>query len=365
MKIDLLKIILITAAVVLGIIVFLLAVIFIGRCINSAKYKIKSDSGIDEQTYIQINGIEQYISIRGEDKSNPVMIFIHGGPASPMGYVSSYYSQDIEKSFTVINYDQRGCGRTYYANGETTEGVNTEVLLNDLDAIADYARKRFNKDKVVIMGHSWGTILGTLYVNQHPEKVSAYIGVSQCVNNLWEGKIILGERALEAAKKQNAKDTEKLEATLERMKKVTNYDDMQMDDLITAAMSAAKYLSCGDEMSSLGQIKTGLFSPYMNLTDAKWFLKMNDNEAFFAMQEELMRYAFFEYNANTLGLEFEVPMYFIAGSNDCAVPQELTEEFCGRISAPSKAFVTIENTGHSMFMDNPEAFSKAVLSFFE
>lgn len=352
-------------AVLVGIVILFAIVIFTARAVNGSKYKIKSSTGIDESTYIQINGIQQYINIRGEDTSNPVMIFVHGGPASPMGYVAPYYQQPIEEKFTVINYDQRGCGRTYYANGGSVANLTVEQLESDLDAIVDYACERFGQDKVIIMGHSWGTVLGTLYAKNHSEKVSAYIGVSQCVNNLFEGKIIVGEKALAVASSKNKKDAEKLEAALCRMREVESYDDINLNDLMTTAILSQKYLAAEGEISSLGQIWAGISSPQMNLTDIKWFMYMTDTTEFFASQRVLMEYAFFGFDLNEMDSEYAFPVYYIAGSDDYMVPQETAKEYYSKITAPDKNFVIIENTGHSMFMDNPKEFSKMVLSFFE
>ena len=365
---KIMKILGIILAALAGIVVLAAIVLLAFRAVNSSKYKIQSERGIDESIYIDINGIHQYLHIRGEDIANPVMIFLHGGPGSPMGFAAPYYQRPIEKEFTVINYDQRGCGRTYYANGQSTDNLTTEQLERDLDAIVDYARRHFGQEQVVIMGHSWGTILGAHYVHDHPEKIAAYIGVSQGVNNLYSGKIMLAEKALALAEKaENADkdDAAKLSGALERMKQVQAFDEMELSDLMTASSLSAKYLSCGEEMSSLGQVWTGITSPYMNLTDVRWFLNMSDTESFFAMEEDLMREAFFGFDLTEFGSEYKFPVYFICGSNDCAIPQEPTAAYYETITAPDKALVTIPNSGHSMFMDKPEEFAAAVLGFFE
>lgn len=362
---KIMKIFGIILAALAGIVVPAVIVLFACRAVNANKYKMQSERGIDESIYIDINGIHQYINIRGEDIANPVMIFIHGGPGSPMGFAAPYYQQPIEEKFTVINYDQRGCGRTYYANNQSTDNLTTEQLERDLDAIVDYARQRFGQDQVVIMGHSWGTILGSRYVHDHPQKIAAYIGVSQGVNNLYSGKILLGEKALAMAEQSHKDDAAELSAALERMRQVQTFDEMDLSDLMTASSLSAKYLSCGEEMSSLGQIWTGLTSPYMNLTDVRWFLNMSDTESFFAAQEDLMREAFFGFDLNEWSSEYEFPVYFISGTNDCAIPQEPTAAYYETITAPDKALVTIPNSGHSMFMDKPEEFAAAVLGFFE
>lgn len=120
--------------VIISVVALIAISVLVLRLINSNKNKINTENGIQESTYIDIDGMKQYIQIRGENTENPVMIFIHGGPASPMGYVSAYYQRELESELTIINYDQRGCGRTYYAN-DCNANANIDLLVHDLNAI--------------------------------------------------------------------------------------------------------------------------------------------------------------------------------------------------------------------------------------
>ena len=133
-KFDMKKgVIMIVKGICLGITgLLILAAVIIGALLfaNSLKYRITTDNGIDESSYVELNGSRQYVQIRGENVENPNLIFIHGGPASPMGYVSPYYQSDLEDTYTIINYDQRGCGRTYFAN-ENKEVPTSEQLVED------------------------------------------------------------------------------------------------------------------------------------------------------------------------------------------------------------------------------------------
>ena len=151
-------------------ITFILVVLIL-RLIHRFQYRIKTVNGIEESRYVNINGIKQYILIRGNDRTNPVILFIHGGPASPMGFVAPYYQRELEQDYTIVYYDQRGCGRTYYANAKQADPT-PEQLLADVDAMVDYIRQYLEQEQVIIMGHSWGTILGITYVQMHPDKVA-------------------------------------------------------------------------------------------------------------------------------------------------------------------------------------------------
>ncbi|WP_297644821.1 alpha/beta fold hydrolase [uncultured Treponema sp.] len=218
----------------------MLFVVFL-RFRNRCKIKIDGKNGVQESFFLDIGGMKQYVQIRGENVENPVMIFVHGGPASPMGYVSAYYQKELESALTIINYDQRGCGRTYYANGCDSE-CNIDLLVSDLDAIVEYAKKRFGKNKVIIAAHSWGTVIGSIYVQKNPQNVSCYVGISQ-ITNLYKNKLNVARTALEKDEIKGTKDEKELSAVIERMEKVKNYDDMSISDLSRLVAISKKYLA--------------------------------------------------------------------------------------------------------------------------
>ncbi len=343
--------------ILIAVVLLFFVVIVVVRIYNYCKYRIASPNGIQESTYLEVNGVQHYVQIRGKDKNNPVILFLHGGPASPMGYVSPYYQSDLEDEYTFINYDQRGCGRTYYANDGGAQNLSIEQLEQDLDVIVDYALKWFEQKQVIIMGHSWGTILGTLYIQDHPEKVSSYIGVSQIVD-MFSGKVSIAEKAQSLAEGQNEEDAVLLDKLIHRMKATDLYEKINWNDLSKMVGLSAKYLSVEGECSSLKQMWLGVTSPYMNFTDMRWFIQQMNMNEFFEMEKPLMEYAFFDFNLETLSHDYEVPVYYIAGEGDYATPQDEVERYCHSISAPNKGFYLLENVGHSMFIDNPSEFSR-------
>lgn len=328
------------------------------RIANSVKNSISTENGIQESTYIDVNGIQQYIQIRGENTDNPVMIFIHGGPASPMGYVSAYYQKELESDLTIINYDQRGSGRTCYANGNSRD-TDVDTLINDLDGIVEYAKNRFGKDKVIIAGHSWGTVLGSIYAQKYPEKLECYIGVSQ-ITNLYKNKINVAYEALKTDSIKGTEDEKTLAEVVKRMEKVSSYSEMSVDDLLQLVNLNAKYIKCDGEMSGMGQMWAGITSPDMNLTDIKWFMTQMDMNKFFDDNKEIMEYAFFEFDISQLSESYEVPVYYIAGDSDYGVCQNDVRNYYKKITAPDKAFYMLENTGHSPFMDNPQLYCNTI-----
>jgi pimeloyl-ACP methyl ester carboxylesterase len=128
---------------------------------------------IAEANDVRLGGLEQWVMIRGENLANPMLVVLHGGPGLSDTAFFRYHTPDLEKSFTMVYWDQRGAGRSYRST-ISPSSLTVAQLLADLDELVDLLRERFGKDKVVILGHSWGSALGALYTARFPEKVAVY-----------------------------------------------------------------------------------------------------------------------------------------------------------------------------------------------
>lgn len=347
--------------VVLVFIVLIFLTVFVARFIHWNKNKISTENGIQESTYVELGGIKQYIQIRGEDIVNPIIIFLHGGPGSNMAYVSEYYQTELEKNYTIVNWDQRGCGRTYYKNENLniTTDLSTDIMLDDLDDLTDYLMERFNKNKVIIMGHSWGTILGTLYVEQHSDKVSAYVGVGQFVNGLHGYELSVNEASKRAEALGKLKDVEKMKIAFNKFSKTKGIHELDIKNYEQMVFLTRTYLDYDGAISNLATIWSGLSSPQMSLLDIRWFFAMSSTENAFKLQSPLMDYCIFNLDIRDRSTTFDVPMYYISGSEDWITPVVMMEDYVETIIAPDKKVILVENTGHSLMMDNPEAFCNA------
>jgi pimeloyl-ACP methyl ester carboxylesterase len=150
------------------------------RTRSARDYAVTTPNGIDEATYVQIGGIEQWITIRGEDRKNPVLLLLHGGPGdatNPWGYAGF---RNWLKHFTVVQWDQRGAGRTFGRNGAATAStITVERMVQDGIELAELLSKRLHKEKIVLVGHSWGSTLGVLMVKARPELFYAFVGTGQ------------------------------------------------------------------------------------------------------------------------------------------------------------------------------------------
>ena len=310
--------------------------------------------GIDSLETVEIGGIDQALHFRGENTDNPVILVLHGGPGLPMLPFIHLYQYDLEKDFTIVNWDQRNAGKTFMmSDPETVRAtVSEQRLLADAHEVTQHIKQRLNKDKIIILGHSWGSMLGTMLVQAYPDDYSAYIGVGQIVEpddieRLWH------ERALEAAQAAgNQEDVNALEA-LAPYPPSTGYGTFD-DQMMKVRLYQAKYDLLGPGLS----VSPLSYSPYYSVGELFSF-GLNASKAEY-YQVGLMRFIF-EYNAHDYGTEYTMPVYYIMGELDYQTPYPLAKAFFEEITAPDKQFYSIPNAGHFSMFDNTHEFNRVLL----
>ncbi|NJO83717.1 MAG: alpha/beta fold hydrolase [Blastochloris sp.] len=142
---------------------------------------ITTPNGIESLEAVTLGGVEQWILVRGEDRTKPVLLWLHGGPGQPTMMLAHRHDRELVKQFVVVHWDQRGAGKSYNA-ALTPEQVTPELLIADTHELALQLRERFNAPKIYLIGHSWGSMLGALTVSRYPDLFAAYIGVGQAVS---------------------------------------------------------------------------------------------------------------------------------------------------------------------------------------
>ncbi len=162
--------------------------------------KIAVPPGIDSLERVTLGGVDQWILIRGHDASDEVLLFIHGGPGL-LNMPLCHPNADLEKRFVVVQWDQRGAGKSY-STSALPEAMKIDQFVSDARALTQLLIERFDKDKIYLLGHSWGSVVGAKTAARYPELFNAYIGVSQ-VTNVLETQKLLYERTLETAKSVN------------------------------------------------------------------------------------------------------------------------------------------------------------------
>lgn len=142
--------------------------------------EIVSPEGLQAVETVPIGGIKQVVSIRSQDLRNPVLIYFHGGPGFVEMPLDWWWNRGWDEYFTVVQWDQRNAGKTYVANGPSkAEDLTPERFQADAEELVQWARKRFGKRRVFVLGHSWGSMLGLKLAATHPEWLHAYIGMGQ------------------------------------------------------------------------------------------------------------------------------------------------------------------------------------------
>src|SRR5262249_1608190 len=136
---------------------------------------------IRRSEYLAVDGAKLFVLTRGVDRQGPVLLWLHGGPGGPERPLFRYFNGDLENHFVVSYLDQRGAGRSFDPKADPHQ-LTISRHLADLDAVVDHLRQILGRDQIVLIGHSWGSALGLLYAQHHPDKVSAYIGVAQVVS---------------------------------------------------------------------------------------------------------------------------------------------------------------------------------------
>ena len=349
------------------VIAVLIIVIFVGRIITKEKYKIEGENSIYESTYVDINGLKQYILIKGENVNNPVILWLHGGPGSPDSFEDYKFVQYLIDDYTVVCYDQRGCGATYFKNIDidpNNETTSFEQAIEDVDALVDYLRDRFNQEKIIVVGHSYGTILGTNYVAGHQDKVSCYVGVGTAVGGV-QGYILGYEDAMKIAT-DNGEDTSKLEEAYNKY-----LDDPSLENLLNVRITAAPYHTGKKEKSTLTIAKDMILSPDLHMPHVRWYLKQLNYDSFYNLNKNLMDVVM-DVNCDLIreaGSNFTIPIGLINGDADWYTPASMVEEYYQEINAPKKGLKIMEECGHGVAQfDDPGGFAevlKEMLASFE
>lgn len=310
---------------------------------------IRSPAGVQEGAFVDIGGIKQWIQVRGEDRDNPVLLFVHGGPGGTTLPISSGW-RPWEKHFTIVQWDQRGTGRTYGAAGDTLAPTMTlERMTQDGIELAEYLRTHLHKDRIVLVGHSWGSFLGIHMVKQRPDLFSAYVGTGQVVGRTTFEKAF----ALMIARLQALAHSKHNSDALAELTPIASQPTLTPDNrLIADKWSKVLGLPPADGFQFAGHVPP-LFMPDVSLLDLyNW-----RRGAAFSAKYLTGRYGpMFQGDMASIGFEFAIPMFFIQGDADGVTPGEPAEQYFKEITAPHKEFVWVRGGDHFIPFDRADEF---------
>jgi pimeloyl-ACP methyl ester carboxylesterase len=286
------------------------------------------------ETFVRIGGIDQWIQINGENQDNPVLLVLHGGPGSPYALFTPLL-REWEKHFTVIHWDRRGAGKTLRRNGKKGCGeMSFERCVADAIELAEYLRGYLNKDKIVLMAGSMGTLIGLPLVQRRPDLFSAYVCTDQFVDmirNEEESYRLAGEHKALAKIGADPRKWD-LKAWGVKMR-------FTMDNAVLAKLFLP--LVRGREVYGLRDIPALLRG--------------------FSYSKTAMFDEFMAYDARRFGTKFEIPFVLIQGAQDRVTVTSLAQEHFEEIEAPDKAIVVIEGAGHFCAFTHAGRFLTALL----
>jgi proline iminopeptidase len=290
-------------------------------------YAQRSAERIEEASFMTVGGIEQWVTIRGDDRENPVLLLLHGGPGDVQSpFVSTY--APYEKDFVLVQWDQRGAGRTFAKNGAA--GVSLEKLIGDGIDLAEQLHTRFPRAPLILFGHSWGSIIATGMAQQRPELFAAYVGTGQVSS--WADTVqfqfdFLRQRykekgdtpalaALDAIGKPDPKNLKQYFGFSRPIRQNMNASD-------TAWLTGLRtiYSANGESEEMVKAIGDGMSASGSALNGASADL-------------------------STTATSFKLPYYVIQGRHDLFAPTPLVEAHFKKVSAPKKRLIIIEDAGH-------------------
>lgn len=329
-----------------SLIINLLFLIFIFSC-NTTK---SEDGSFSNLIKVEIGGIDQWILLRGKSKDNPILLFLHGGPgSSEMPYLSKF-NKELENDFTVANWDQRGTGKSYNKK-IPEESMNINQMVEDAHQVVNMLLKKYQKNKVYVVGHSWGTILGVKLVQKYPELIHSYIGIGQAVSMKENEIISLNYTKLQAFKENNKTAIRQLEAIPDEYWKSDDWFNM----LKTQRKWLGKFGGAFHKLDMNDVLINNYFGPEHNLIDL--FLGFIPGAIFSAksMWLEIM-----DVDLRKNNTKFDIPVYIFAGKYDFNTPSSLAKEYFDLVEAPKKEFYWFNNSAHSPHFEEPEKFHKLI-----
>jgi pimeloyl-ACP methyl ester carboxylesterase len=294
-----------------------------------------------------IGGVDQWVMVRGRSRDNPLLIVLHGGPGSPETPLFRACNTALEDAYVVVYWDQRGAGRSHH-KAIPPASMTTERFVADLDELVDAMLAKFGRRQVVVLGHSWGSALGTIYAARFPAKVAAYVGVGQVADMAASEAASYAFTLAEAERRGHT-------AALKALKAIGppphDIKGVGVERRWLMAFGGAT----GPGFSLVRLTWKALRTPEASPLDLVRLLQ-GSSFSIKCMWDELV--------AADLPRDyrrFEVPMFFILGRYDHQVVADVSAAYFDVIEAPHKQLFWLEHSGHFAPFEEPAAFNHAMI----
>ncbi len=296
---------------------------------------------------VNINGLDQRMIIRGRDTTKPVMLYLHGGPGSPEFPFVRQFQSGIEDLFVVCYWDQRGAGLSYSKN-IPPETMTLQQFVEDAGEVSRYLIKKFQREKIYLLGHSWGTMLGSYTIKKYPELFNAFIAVGQ-VGKQERSEVISYNFVL--AKARELEDRRAIRV-LEKMGPPPYLSpDESRDNMLIERKYVTRYG---------GAVKNGNF--YAKAVEALFNCReysLKDKINYLKGMKLTLKYLWDVVMKADLFRDIpsqQIPVYIMQGTSDYQTSFVIAKEYFDSLNAPVKEFFPFEKSAHSPIYEEPEKF---------
>ena len=302
-------------------------------------------ASIDESGFVAIGGIDQHVTIRGDDSTNRVLLLLHGGPGDAQSPFRTEYAA-YEREFTLVQWDQRGSGRTYGKYGEDTPDLTLDRLVADGIELSEYLRERLRASKIVLLGHSWGTVIGVEMALRRPDLFAAYVGTGQVGS--WD-RGVRYQFDFVRAKAAESGDT----AVLDALANVGDFDPRDVNDFLAVNGPLRARLGTADQawLQTLRERIQAIATP-SEIEALVGGMNLSGRTLFPTQTRE---------NLFATATRFEIPFIVIQGREDLFTPTPVALDYFEAAEAPHKELRVIEGAGHFALVTHRVEFLAALL----
>jgi len=301
--------------------------------------------------YVELGGLRQWICVRGESVDKPLLLILHGGPGDAEVIPFRRYDAGLEKDFIVVNWDQRGAGKSY-SPSIPADSMTIEQILSDAHELVGYLKKSFGKEKIYLLGHSWGTLLGSLLASRYPQDFLAYIGMGQFVN-MADNERLNYEFTIGEAKRRGDRTAV---AQLERIGAPEN--GIYRIDWMNVFVQRKYLKKYGGMFHSISAFDMQIGS-YLRTTEYRDL----SVPAYFKAGRFCLSALWVDMAKIDLSRDasiFEIPVYLFLGRYDWCTPSSLASDWLSGISAPAKDILWFEESAHCPAFEEPDKFMAAL-----
>lgn len=309
---------------------------------------VTSPNGVVEEKFVKIGGIEQWLTIRGEERHNPILFFVHGGPGSTYTIFTPLL-RSWEKYFTIVQWDQRGSGKTFHKTGKSGTGELTfDRLTGDGLEITEFLRSHLGQEKIILVGSSAGSIIGLNMVKRRPDLFCAYVGTDQNIGV--EAQRLSYQLTLDWLQANG--NTKGVKAVERFGPDQTRWTRKEFDQMIQWTIKANPHIP---------NMITDIIMPALFSSPSHTFRDFGDLFKGMKFSLDQLYNELLAFDAYRLGLRFELPFFIFQGDNDALTPTAKAQEYFDRVEAPHKEFVLIEQSGHLAAFARPQQFLDELL----